>query len=115
MLKCHLCITAPNPSSWNRWAEKLPNVVYSLNEQSRRDGHSPLDRLLVPGQVHLKGVWKDASLLALQEDQGSLMLLDPTIISKGQEWSWPWVIYIYGPSSSWMVMVCPSALDRRIN
>jgi hypothetical protein len=53
MLKCHLCIRAPNPPSWNRWAEWLPNVVCLLNDYPRRDGHSLLNRLLASGQMHL--------------------------------------------------------------
>jgi hypothetical protein len=62
--------------------------------------------------MYLKRVWNDASLPAPQIDQGLLMLSAPTTISKGQtqEWSWPWVIY--GPSSPWMLMVWPTALEQ---
>jgi hypothetical protein len=50
MLKCYLHMTVLIPRSWHRGAEQLPNVVCSLNEQPRRDDHSPLDRLLASGQ-----------------------------------------------------------------
>jgi hypothetical protein len=63
--------------------------------------------------MHLKGIWKDASLPALQIDQGLLMLSAPTTISKGQTqaWSRPWVIN--GPSSLWMVIVWPTAVGKK--
>jgi hypothetical protein len=45
--------------------------------------------------MHIKKVWKDASLPTPQVDQELLMEPAPTTISKGQtqQWFWPWVIH----------------------